>query len=326
MRALGAAPALDELDARRARATRKPQRRLLRARLGVAAATAGVLAAALVIEARTRPVPATHPSTAAEVGAVGVVHALGRLEPLGTTRIGSVDGGQVTDVRASVGDRVRRGQILARLDDLEQRERVGVESARLDIVTVESIRSERRLDGLLDAAPFDLALPDDGDLLPGALGDAQAGALMALKRVEKQEHTVGLARAELRRRTIRAPMDGVVLERGIEPGETVAPSPPGPPLFVVGADPAILRLRVSVDEARGARVRPGEVRVHVPALGERILTGSVMSVQPDPSALSSPAAHIVTIDVANPGAILQPGMAATVDVPMDAPWASISAR
>jgi hypothetical protein len=106
----------------------------------------------------------------------------------------------------------------------------------------------------------------------------------------------------------------------------VAPSPPGPPLFVVGADPAILRLRVSVDEARGARVRPGEVRVHVPALGERILTGSVMSVQPDPSALSSPAAHIVTIDVANPGAILQPGMAATVDVPMDAPWASISAR
>jgi HlyD family secretion protein len=326
IRGLGGAPRLTELDARRAVRSRKPRRRLLWARLGVAAAAAGVLAGALLIEARTRPAPIERPM--AETGVIpAVVHATARLEPFGTARVGSVDGGQVIDVRAAVGDRVKRGQILARLDDLEQRERVGVESAKLDIVTVEGVRSERRLDELLDAAPFDLSFPDSGDLLPGALGDAQADALLALKQVEKQEHTLAAARTVLGRRLIRAPMDGVVLERGVERGETVAPSPPGPPLFVLGSDPAVLRLRVSVDEAHGARLRPGDVLVHVPAVGAHVFTGSIRGAEPDPSALASPAPWAVTIEVPNPGARLRPGMSATVDFPREEPVpATISAR
>jgi len=298
--------------------TRKSPRRVVLARGAVAIAVAGLVAGALVVDRRTRPHPTGREIAVVTTGTIaGFVRAQGRLEPLGTVRVGASEGGQVVEVRVALGERVRRGQILARLEDLEQRGRVGVERARLDIATVENIRSERRLDELLDAAPGAIALPEDGDLVPGPIGDAQADVLTAIEEVAREKHALAIARAGLDRRTLRAPMDGVVLERNVEPGETIAPSPPALPLFVLATDLAVLRLRVPIDERYGARVRPVEARIHVPALGERELRGVVRAASPQAASVASPAAFEVTIDVPNRGGALRPGMSASVDLPME---------
>ena len=160
------------------------------------------------------------------------------------------------------------------------------------------------------------ALPEPDELLEGQAGEAQLELLHTETEIARRTAALSLAQKLLARRVIRAPMDGVVLERNVEPGESIPASPPGPPLFVIGADPAALRLEVEIDERYVGGVLPGPVTFTAPAFGAYAFSGTIREVIPAPTAVRSPRPYLVVIDVANRDGALRPGMSAVVDLPV----------
>ncbi len=252
----------------------------------------------------------------------GVLRAPGSLAPKSVVRIGSLLPGQVTAVNADVGDRVARGQVLARLDNLEQRLALVGAAGQLTSAEIEATRAQRELNQILEsqaAGGVDLDGAIAGDLLlDGPAGDAQLDLIAAVAKVAKQEALLTLNRRLNERRVIRAPMAGVVLSRSIAAGETVPGSPPGPPLFVIGSDPGELRMTALVDQRHIAAVRPGSATITTP-VAARALPATVQGTSAVADAMRSSAAYEVALDVGNPDGVLAAGMTVIAALPMSSP-------
>ena len=251
---------------------------------------------------------------------VGTLRAEGRLQPWTSARIGSMSPGQVTAVEVNIGDRVTRGQTMARLDDLEEKAALTDARAAADVAEIRQARAEKRVLEEMDAlddegsSAGDLA-PDD--LMMGTAGDAQLDLMNANVQTQRASSRRAFARAVLARRTIRAPIDGVVLARSIDPGETITSSPPGPPLFVVGADPAHLRLDIELDDAYAARLHPGPVKLVADATPGRTFLGEIREIRPASPLPMSASRYRISIDVDNGDGLLSPGASASVALPME---------
>jgi RND family efflux transporter MFP subunit len=292
-------------------------------------AFAGWAAAVLIVAAliggillvpRARPVPRGRvPIAVVTTGAVqGTLRVLGRLEAKSAIRVGSASPGQVVAVAVAAGDRVRRGQILARMDDLEQRRRVTIEGAQLALAQIKEVQAEKRLSELARVYRERSLLPRDlsfEDLQPGELGDAQLAVLATSSQLRAQSEALAIAQDRLGRRVVRSPIDGIVLEQGAQAGETIGASPPGPPLFVVGSEPSALVLRIPLDEGRWPNVRPGAAEFRVRAAGGRSFRGTIRPFSPAPLQ-GGPARAEVLIDVANADGAMRPGMLALVELPV----------
>jgi HlyD family secretion protein len=146
------------------------------------------------------------------------------------------------------------------------------------------------------------------------VGSAAAGRVLAVGPGIGERVQAGEVLALLERRIIRAPLAGVVLDRSIEPGESIAPSPPAPPLFTVGSDPSRLAMEIALDERHVAEVRPGPVTFTAAAARpQRTFEATVRQVS---LAAAGGAAYRALLDVPNPDGLLRPGMSALVDIPM----------
>jgi HlyD family secretion protein len=287
---------------------------------GGAVLLVGALIAALLLVPRRAPEPRSSQRVAVvAAGAVaGMLLVPGQLEAKTTVRVGALAPGQVVAVHVAVGDRVARGQILARMDDLEQRRKVDIEGSQLGMAELRGIQAEKRFFELVRSLQGDNFVPEDigvDHLMAGDLGDAQLALLATSSQISAQRKVLSLARALLDRRVVRAPMAGVVLEKGVESGETVSASPPGPPLFVIGSDPAALVLRVELDEGHASNLQPGDVSFRVRGLTTRSFRGTVR-----PASLASapggPRRHEIAVDVSNADDALRPGLRAVVAFPM----------
>jgi HlyD family secretion protein len=251
---------------------------------------------------------------------IGVLKVEGRLQTQTTVRVGSTSWGQVTAVEVDVGDRVRRGQVLARLEDLEQRAAAADATASARAAQIRRVRAEKHLTeelGKLDdpgSSAGDLG-PDD--LLGGPAGEAQLDLMSAYVQVDRASSQRALARGVLARRVIRAPTDGIVLSRAVDPGETIMSSPPGPPLFVIGSEPARLRLEIELDDGDAARVHPSSATLIVPAYPRRTFVADIRQVLPASALPMSDNRYRVVLDVANAEGVLRPGMSATVAIPVE---------
>jgi HlyD family secretion protein len=305
--------------------TPKPPRKVRRRVSARVAVTLALVVAAIgaAIAARdvTRRVPAPRACETALVTSghvAGLLRVPGRLTVTGAVRVGSSQPGQVIAVDAAVGARVGKGQIIARLDDVEQRAAVIGAGSQLASAQLLGLRAEKAFTEILKSQRDDGSLPelDPDELLEGTAGDAQLELLHAETEIVRREAARSLAQKLLARRVIRAPMDGVVLERSIEPGESIPASPPGPPLFVIGTDPAKLRLEVEIDERYVAGVLPGPATFTSPAYGEYSFSATIREVMAAPAATRSPRPYIVVLDVANSDGALRPGMSAVVDLPV----------
>jgi HlyD family secretion protein len=293
-----------------------------------ARAAVALVAAVIVTAAAVAARDAIHrvpPPRACETALVtsghvaGLLRAPGRLTVKNTVRIGASHPGQVVAVDATVGGRVTKGQIIARLDDAEQRAAAVGAGAQLASAQLLELRAEKALFDILQSERAEGSLPelpDPDELLEGKAGEAQLELLHTETEVARRAAALSLAQKLVARRVIRAPMDGIVLERNVEPGESIPASPPGPPLFVIGADPATLRLEVDIDERYVAGVLPGSVTFTSPAHGAYAFSGTIREVNPAPTGVRSPRAYVVAIDVANRDGALRPGMSAVVDLPV----------
>jgi HlyD family secretion protein len=302
--------------------TRKGNRQPISWRALVAVAFVGGVVG-LAVTARDATVRTAQPVAPAAVATTetpvvpdGILRLPGRLRSESTARIGILEGGQVAAVGVAVGDRVAKGQVLAKLDDVEQRAAVAGVDAQLASAELLGLRAQRELMTQLQSDQDHGQLPELPDeLLEGAAGDAQLEVLHAAAQVSKQQAALALSRKRLARRVLRAPIDGVVLARNVDPGETILASPPGPPLFVIGSDPGRLRLEVEIDERYVYAITPGPASFVVPAHGGYAFSGTIRAVTPTLDATRSPARYIVTLDVPNDDGALAADMSATVDLP-----------
>jgi macrolide-specific efflux system membrane fusion protein len=299
--------------------------------LGTWAALAGLILGAVGVLAVGRRAPearfAPPPEPVGRAAVADTLRAAGRLEARATVRVGGTSGGQVVEVKVAVGDRVARGQVLARLDDLEQRRRVDVERALLELADLKGIQAEKRFVELIRALQGDAIVPDliDTDhVMPGELGDAQLGVLATSSQTNAQKGVLALARQALARRLVRAPVDGIVVDVGVASGETVGASPPAPPMFVIGSDPANLTLRVELEADAGARVAPGPVSFRVASLGDRAFQGTIRPASAGSAVPVTSARREVLIDVANADLALRPGMPAIVSFSLNSPPSEMS--
>lgn len=258
------------------------------------------------------------------------VTATGNLEPTNEVTVGSELSGLVREVLVDVNDRVARDQPLARLDptrleDTIRRSEASLGAARANVQQAEATVAEtkaalNRLEAIFAKSNGGIPSQADIDVARAAHDRAKASLASARANVVSAEAQVSSDRTNLARATLRSPVDGVVLARNVEPGQTVAASFSAPELFVIAEDLSSMQAKVKVDEADVGQVRegmpasftvdawPGRV---FPASVRRVDFGANSTAQTTGAATSTVVSYTAVLDVENPDGLLRPGMTAT---------------
>jgi HlyD family secretion protein len=287
-----------------------------------------VLAIAAVVGCQMRPKPLKDPYRfgAVERGDITrAVSASGTLQALITVDVGSQISGQVTKVLADFNDEVKAGQTLAIIDPQTYQSRVAQSQA--DIQAGEA--AVRQAEATLANAQADYnrkkSLVDQGiyaettlDSAQAAYKVAQANVSAARARVVQSEATLRSQQADLGRTTISSPIDGIVVDRKVEPGNTVAASLQAPVLFTIAQDLSKVEVKVSVDEADIGQVQEGQmVRFTVDSFPDDTFQGIVTQVRKQPTTDQNVVAYTVIAEADNPQRKLLPGMTANADIVID---------
>jgi HlyD family secretion protein len=253
------------------------------------------------------------------------VSATGNLQPTNQVDVGSELSGTVDAVLVDDNDRVRKGQVLARLDlsklnDQVLRSQAALAQAEAQVqqaraTTLESQANLRRLQ--------EVHRLSDGKVPAQAeLAGAEAGAQRAVAAEASARAAVMSARAQLQsdrtnvsKATIRSPIDGVVLARKVEPGQTVAASLQAPVLFTLAESLQQMELQVGVDEADVGQVQPGQPATFgVDAYPNRRYPARIARVGFGSQTTSNVVTYKTTLQVANDDLTLRPGMTATAEI------------
>ncbi len=284
---------------------------------------------------------------------VAVVSASGTINPVASVQVGSQVSGQLRDVLVDFNSEVRAGQVVARIDpetfrhrvrqaqaDLDAaRAQVAVQQAQVSARRAELTRAEvtladarvdlSRKEQLLARNFISSAERDRARALMRALEEdvhaARAALEVAGAQVRNSEATVSqraaalaAAQVDLDRTVIRSPVDGVVIKRSIEPGQTVAASLQAPELFVIAKNLHDMQVDTAIDESDIGRIRPGlSGTFTVDAYAGRSFTGEVRQVRKAPVNVQNVVTYTVVLGFENPNSTLLPGMTASVRIETD---------
>jgi HlyD family secretion protein len=273
--------------------------------------SAGALLACVLAAAgaaRHRPATAARYVTTAAVRETlqATVSASGTLRPVDQVDVGSAVSGRILHLRVDFNSRVRAGQVLAEIDPSSFQARVdqfaaGAARARATLQQAEwDLKRQREL------ATKELVAASDLEKTVTVRNQAKAD----LQSVEAQ---LASARVDLANTVIRAPIDGVVLSRQVDEGQTVAASLQAPTLFEIARDLTDMQLETSVDEADIGRVNTGQsVRFTVDAYPGTTFVGTVHQVRLQSTTTSGVVTYTVIIRTRNEALRLRPGMTADV--------------
>jgi HlyD family secretion protein len=265
-----------------------------------------------------------------------VVSTAGKVQAIVTVEVGSQLSGQITELHADHSDTVPRNGTLARIDPGTFETRVreaesGVGVARATVAVQEATLS--RADTALRKAERDLersqALAAQGNVSQAALDTARsnfdaARADFSMARAQLQnavaalaqrQATLASARIDLDRTYIRSPIDGVVLERSVELGQTVSASLSAPKLFTVAQDLREVQVSADIDEADIGQVALGnEATFQVDAFPDVRFSGKVSQIRLAPHTIQNVVTYTVIVSVGNATRQLFPGMTANLDI------------
>jgi HlyD family secretion protein len=247
------------------------------------------------------------------------VTATGTVQPVNQVDVGSELSGTIEAVFVDFNDQVKRGQILARLDTerLEAQViegRASLESARAKQEEAKATVVETRLrfERCQKLAARQLCTAEELDTTRAGharakAAEASAKAQVAVAQAALEANETNLAKAE-----IRSPVDGLVLRRQIEPGQTVAASLQAPVLFTLAEDLTHMELHVAVDEADVGKVVEGQTALFtVDAYPERSFPATITQVRFAPQTLEGVVTYETVLLVDNTDLALRPGMTAT---------------
>ncbi len=248
--------------------------------------------------------------------------ATGTIESVGSVEVGAEISGRVDEVLVRFNDTVTKGQVMAKIntEQLGAKLKEGtaqslvsaanVSSARASVEEAEAKAARSRTlseKGLLSTQELDSVLATEKKA-KAALATAQAQQAVSAASLEA-------ARANLNKATIRSPVDGVVLNRSVEPGQTVASSLQAPVLFLVAQDLTTMKLKVNIDEADVGNVHEGqEATFRVDAYPKKQFPSVVKFVKNVPTSGKDVVTYEAELSVSNTERLLRPGMTATATI------------
>ena len=253
---------------------------------------------------------------------VDTVQATGNLEAVTTVQVGSQVSGAIKALHADFNSVVRRGQVIAELEpSLFETQ---VEQARATLVRLQAELDRTKLQ--VDDSQVKLRRArelSERQLIPAAeLETVESNARQAQSAVKAAEAQIVQARASLNQNqvnlghtVIRSPIDGIVISRNVDVGQTVAASMQAPVLFVIAQDLTQMQVNASIDESDIGRIAAGQhVTFRVDAHPDTAFTGTVSQVRLQPIVTQNVVSYVTIIDVPNSEQKLKPGMTATVTV------------
>ena len=250
------------------------------------------------------------------------VGATGQLQAVTTVQVGTQVSGTILELNADFNSLVGKGQVLARLDpSLFQTQ---VEQAQANLIRAEADLDRLRVSA--DDARTKLRraqeLAEKKLIAQTELEAAQVAVRSAEAQLRSQQAGVTQSQASLRQNqvnlehtVIQAPIDGLVISRNVDVGQTVAASMSAPTLFLLAADLTKMQVVASLDESDVGRIRPGQpVRFRVDAYPSEEFGGTVTQVRLQPQTVQNVVTYSTVIDVPNPDLKLKPGMTANVNI------------
>jgi HlyD family secretion protein len=293
-------------------------------------------------------------TTKVEKGTItATVAASGTLSAVVSVQVGSQVSGQLREVLVDFNSEVKQGQIIARIDpetfeykvrqaqaDVDAArsqvmtqqaniaaQRAGVSKAEVDLA--EAKRDLERKQQLVEKGFIATAERDKAQATYNSLAEqvntakALAGVAIANARnaeaiVKQREASLAQARIDLERTAIKAPVNGIVIKRSVEKGQTVAASLQSPELFVIAENLTDMQVDTAIDESEIGRIRIGQKATFtVDAFSGRSFEGAVKQIRKAAQNVSNVVTYTVVISTSNPNKELLPGMTANVRIITD---------
>jgi len=235
------------------------------------------------------------------------ISCTGTLSAVGTVEVGTQVSGTTKQVLVDYNDRVEKGQILAELDlDLFT---AAEDRAKASVISARALYKQA-------AAEYKRNMPlyEQGYLSSQELLAYETEKETARAQILSAKTSVISARTHLRNAQIKSPINGIILERGIEVGQTVSASYSTPTLFIIAEDLSNMEIEANVDESDIGMVKKGQqVRFTVQSYPDAVFYGTVSLIQLNPTEDSHVVTYTVIVDTPNKEGKLLPGMTATAD-------------
>ncbi len=275
----------------------------------------------------------------AQTGTINdVVQATGTINAVTTVQVGSQVSGTISRLNADFNSRVRKGQVIAQLDpalfqgallqaeaDL-QNARATLASGQADLVKAKAAAAQTSADyvrnqelvkeGIVSAQQFDLAKAS-ADTNNAAVAAAEAAVKQAAAQVSLKAAAVQVAKTNLDYTTIHSPVDGIVVARNVDVGQTVAASLQAPTLFNIAQDLTKMQVDTQTDESDVGNIKVGqEATFTVDAYPNQTFQGKVVQIRLNPTIVQNVVTYDTVIAFDNPQMKLFPGMTAYVNIPV----------
>ncbi len=248
-------------------------------------------------------------TAAAEKGPLQLsVTATGTLQAVLTVQVGTQVSGTVSALYVDFNSKVAKGQVIARIDTTLLRAALSDVISNLEKVAAQNLQAaaERKRSQALFAG---------GLVSQSDLDQAVANADVAAANLNSARAQVDRARINLRYATIISPIDGIVLSRAVDVGQTVAASFNTPTLFTIAGDLRQMQVQASVDEADIGKVNLGQrATFTVDAYPDSVFAGKVEQIRLQPVTVQNVVSYDVVISVPNPDLKLMPGMTASLTI------------
>jgi HlyD family secretion protein len=261
-----------------------------------------------------------------EILAKGDVESLvttsGSLNPVDVVDVGSQVSGKIARLYADFNDKVKKGQLLAELDlELLQAKVDQAESsykssvASLDQAKLALDNTQKKFGRSKELFAKTQISIEEMETAESNYLNAKANVVSAESRLSQSESSLKSSKVDLSYAIIRAPIDGIVISRNVNLGQTVAASYQAPLLFKLASDLTKMQLQCDIDETDIGKVKEGQkVRFTVSAYQGETFMGTVRQVRYSPQTVQNVVTYATIVDAENPDLKLMPGMTATVSI------------
>jgi HlyD family secretion protein len=267
-----------------------------------------------------------------------VVEATGTINAVTTVQVGSQVSGTIQSLTADFNSRVKKNQVVARIDptlfqgNLSQAQ-ADYENARANLAVSQANLAKSRAsevqtksdyersqglakEGVISQQQLDLAKANY-DSAVAQVSASQAAVTQASAQVQQRKAAVDVAQTNLNHTIIMAPIDGTVINRSVDVGQTVAASLQAPTLFTIAQDLTKMQVYAKTDESDVGNIRPGQkVTFKVDAFPKDTFNGEVVQVRMNATTVQNVVTYDTIIEFSNPDMKLFPGMTAYVSIPV----------
>ncbi len=253
---------------------------------------------------------------------VETVQSTGQVKPLTEVQVGAQVSGRVTAVHVDFNSLVHRGDVLAEIDPALIGSQVEAIGAQIGAARAAVARAKANMATSEATAKRIRNLASEGVASKAELDNAEGALLVAKSEIAATEAQVSQLEAQLRSSKtnlaytkVYSPIDGIVINRGVDPGQTVAASFQTPTLFVIAENLTKMRVFADIDEADVGKLKESmDAEVAVDAFPNERFAGKVNQLRYNPFNVSGVVTYAAVIEVANPDLKLRPGMTATVTI------------